>query len=360
MDFIEGIKKIKREGDTLPNFFGGKQLLLIALCIVGIFSCRLVIYSALKMDIGIKKAEEIIDTHTSLHRWSSFSMSYVGQYMKSWKWLYIWCRFAFYISWITGFCGLIFYRHTIVGIIIQTWVDVICALTILMSTQPMDYEYDDFIIEKTRTEYEKQKQDWEAKKNNPNFCNKERQQYLKHMNENLHILDYNGFGRWSQQRLVPYAELDWVYDELVWLRLEYQREGLFFKGGDTLTFWIFPEKYKKKYQKAKKIFFSVNHLQMRQEKILICPLEDYLFRIVEVYSLCLNNTGFPNTTIPNLMENVTVIQEMLSELERLFGEKASDNLKNSVSEIREDTEILRKYLPTGKRLPNGHYWKDTK
>ncbi len=193
-------------------------------------------------------------------------------------------------------------------------------------------EYNDYIIESSQKEYKNQKQDWKH--------GQQTEQLLHRMYDNLQrILAFQCSASMNQ--------LDWVYYELIWIRGEYQKKNLYFKDSDALIFWIFPDKYINKYREAKR-------KNKRDNGLLYAP-DNYLLNIISIYEFCRVETGFPETTIPNLLENLNNIEDILSDLKQFKGRDMSKYLTQSIQNTQEDIELLRANIPAKKELPKGHY-----
>ena len=317
----------------------GSICLLIFLCVITIACSRITLFYILQAETGIEKAKKLEKSHR--YSRNMLFMTYVKGYVNDWKWLYIVCQISFWLSVIHGICGLLFKQHVSVFIIIQLILAIVNFFMLLTDPGASKLEYNDYIIESSQKEYKIQKQDWKH--------GQQTEQLLHRMYDNLQrIIDCNT-AKLAFQCSASMNQLDWVYYELIWIRSEYQKKNLYFKDSDALIFWIFPDKYINKYREAKR-------KNKRDNGLLYAP-DNYLLNIISVYEFCRVETGFPETTIPNLLENLNNIEDILSDLKQFKGRDMSKYLTQSIQNIQEDIELLRVNIPTKRELPNGHYCK---
>lgn len=266
-------------------------------------------------------------------------MTYVKKYAGDWKWLYIGCQISFGLSILNGICGTLFRQNIFTCILAQSIVTVLTAFALLTDPGASKSEYNEYIIESSQKKYKNQKQDWNRGQQTGRLLDK--------MYDNLQRMIDCNHARLIFQYPISTNQLDWVYYELVCIRGEYQKKNLYFKDSDALIFWIFPDKYMHAYREAKR--------KNKHDNGLLYAPDNYLLNIISIYESCRAETGFPETTIPNLLENLNYIEDILYDLERFKANNMSEYLAQSIQNIRENIALLRVNIPTKKELPSGHY-----
>lgn len=315
----------------------GSICLLIFLCVISSVCSRIILFYIVQAGTNIERANRVKKSHR--YSWDMLFMTYVKKYAGDWKWLYIGCQISFGLSILNGICGTLFRQNIFTCILAQSVVTVLTAFALLTDPGASKSEYNEYIIESSQKKYKNQKQDWNRGQQTGRLLDK--------MYDNLQRMIDCNHARLIFQYPISTNQLDWVYYELVWIRGEYQKKNLYFKDSDALIFWIFPDKYMHAYREAKR--------ENKRDNGLLYVPDNYLLNIISIYESCRAETGFPETTIPNLLENLNYIEDILYDLKRFKANNMSEYLAQSIQNIREDIALLRVNIPTKKELPNGHY-----